>query len=137
MALNNLFGDIALESTSQAILTRLSSPLGLSVTSLPAVVYRQRITGLAASSTQAIVSQAVVDFPLRGILGNGTGDGFFTLYLDSVEWYSDYIYTTKRNVMLFLPNIEVVTGTLELKVTNQCLSTADYWGAILGEDNGP
>jgi hypothetical protein len=100
----------------------------------PAKNYKGTALGVVKDTVQTLVTVSVSDYQLRGFVGHGTSDGYYTLILDGTKIYEDSTNAAKRNASIILPNPEHVSGTLSLKVLNSGKGTGDFWGVVMGEE---
>lgn len=88
-----------------------------------------------AGSTSTLASlSAPAGYRIAGLIGNGTGDGYFVVQVAGATVFSGRTRSTLPTLALMLPHgIPVSTGALvTLKVTNESGSTADFDGTLLG-----
>ena len=92
-------------------------------------------TAITAGASAVLVSlTSSANYQISGFIAHGTGDGYFTLKINSFVVLSGRIRSTLPVLMITLPNsIKTTTGsTVTLNVTNESGSTADYEITLLG-----
>ena len=69
-----------------------------------------------------------------GLIGHGTGDGYFVVQVNGSTVFSGRTRATLPTLVITLPNgIAPTAGSvIALKVTNESGSTADYDATLLG-----
>lgn len=91
---------------------------------------------VTASATATVVSIAssAAGFRIMGLIGHGTGDGYFTVQINAATVFSGRTRATLPTLVISLPNgIAPAAGSaVTLKVTNESGSTADFDGTLLG-----
>ena len=95
-----------------------------------------QLPGLSANATSAIITipSSAVGYQVKGIIAHGTGDGYWLLLITNVPVLSGRTRSSCPNFAVILQNgISVPSGSLvELRVTNEAGSTADYEATLLG-----
>ncbi len=93
--------------------------------------------GIAPGVTVALaeILSTPAGYKFRGFNCTGTGDGYFSVSIDSTIWYSGRINNTTRTVSMILPNPHLIPegSDIALDVTNEALDSADFEGTLLGE----
>lgn len=91
---------------------------------------------VVAASTIVIASVAApAGYRVKGMVCNGTGDGYFALKVASATILSGRIRAMASMLIVTLPNgVAVGAGvSVTLSVTNESSVTADYEATLLGE----
>ena len=94
----------------------------------------QAIAITASASAVLISLNSSAGYQISGFIAHGTGDGYFTLKINSSIVLSGRIRSTFPVLVITLPNsIKIATGSaVTLNVTNESGSTADYETTLLG-----
>lgn len=87
-----------------------------------------------ATATLVNIASSVAGYKIQGLIGHGTGDGYFFIQVGGVTVLSSRTRSTAPVTFIDLGNgIAVTTGSVvALKVTNESGSTADYDASLLG-----
>lgn len=87
-----------------------------------------------ATGTLTHIPSAAPGFEIKGFVGHGTGDGYFFVQINSSTVLSGRTRSTLPCLSVVLPNgIAVPSGAvIDIKVTNESGSTADYESTLLG-----
>ena len=87
-----------------------------------------------ATATVVSIASSTAGYQIKGLIGHGTGDGYFVIQVGGVTVVSGRTRSTAPMLQLNLANgIAVATGSaVTLKVTNESGSTADYDATLLG-----
>lgn len=95
----------------------------------------QALAVVAASTVTVTSVVAPANYRIRGMVCNGTGDGYFAIKVASVTVLSGRIRVSAQMLVITLPNgIAVASGaSVTLTVTNESGATADYEATLLGE----
>jgi hypothetical protein len=95
----------------------------------PVTLIPGEATGVVAASTQTLVTVTGYN-RITGFHGSGKGDGIFRLYDSGTMIAMSWITVTRKDFKDWFPQPVVANGIIELKVTNDCGNTTDFFGAI-------
>ena len=91
---------------------------------------------VVAGATPTVISIAstIAGYQLKGLIGHGTGDGYFFVQVGGITIVSGRTRSTAPMLQIIIPNgIAITTSSaLTVKVTNESGSTADYEVTLLG-----
>lgn len=130
---------VTLASDQPAILVRLPDdqaalPVTLSLAADSVLFGQALLVTDGATVTLAEILHTAPGYAIRGMNVTGTGDGYFTIQVNSSTVLSTRIRSTQPTSLIELLNgIAVATGSVvALKVTNESGNTASYDGSLLG-----
>lgn len=108
----------------------------LPVARAPAANAWGQALALTAGETGTIASipAAATGYQITGFIAHGTGDGYWSVQVDSITVLSGRTRAAMPCLTIMLPNgIAVTPGSMvALKITNESGSTADYEATMLG-----
>lgn len=125
------------QTKSLSVPVVLASDQGpLAIVSAPAVASFGQSIGQTDATTVTLtnIPTTTAGYRIDGLIGTGTGDGYFTVQINSTTILSGRIRASMPTLYLMLPKgIPVTAGSsVTLKVTNESGSTANFDGTLLG-----
>ena len=133
---------IALPPNGQALMSDsvpvviASNQSGLAVSSAQGSSIWGQALSVVAGATPTVMSigSTTAGYQLKGLIAHGTGDGYFVAQVNGTTVVSGRTRSTAPMLQIVLPNgISITTGSvLNIKVTNESGSTADYDITLLG-----
>jgi hypothetical protein len=135
------------DSTGKALRLFLRQVAGVEVgeeyaIDLPATVVYGANNAVPQGATETLISYTAPATPsvrLRGVLGTGSGDGYWQVLVNGAVRLFGRTHQLQRDLERWLLNPLVLPASaiVEVKVRNESLGTAEYEALLVGDGDAP